>query len=139
MKAELIRGKSDAKQTLGDLRLFDDDCNVVYTCKTLELPWLDNAVQKSCIPAGSYNVVPRTSAKFKKHFHVLDVPGRSYILFHSGNYHTQILGCVLVGTGLSYINKDGYLDVTSSKVALGELLKRAPDGFKLDILWHQEP
>lgn len=139
MTAELIRGKSDDKQTLGDFRLYDDGCNLLYSCKTLELPWLDNRVQKSCIPADSYEVVPRTSAKFGKHFHVLDVPGRTYILFHTGNMHSQILGCILVGTGLADINKDGYLDVTNSRVAMNELLRLAPKGFKLEIRWMEEP
>ncbi len=75
----------------------------------------------------------RTSQKYKRHFHVTNVPGRSYILIHPGNYHTQILGCILPGKSLVDIDGDGYRDVTSSKATLNKLLELAPDGFKLVI------
>lgn len=132
MKAILKRTDYEEKQTLGNLTLFDGD-KELFKCFTLELPDLDNKSRVSCIPKGEYDVVFRTSEKYKKHFHVTDVPGRSYILIHPGNYHTQILGCILPGKSLVDINNDGYRDVTSSKATLNELLELAPDGFKLII------
>ena len=120
-------------QTLGNLTLTDEAGKVLYTCFTLELPWLNNEIQKSCIPKGEYKVVPRWSKKYGNHFHVLGTEPRTWILFHAGNYYTQILGCILVGQGLADINKDGYLDVTNSKVALNKLLELAPKGFDLVI------
>ncbi len=70
---------------------------------TIELPWLDNKKRISCIPEGTYDVVIRgadQSAKFDyEHLHILNVPDRSYILFHVANYPKDILGCI--GTGLS--------------------------------------
>src|SRR5690606_3031263 len=133
MKATITRNSHEAKQTLGQLFLYNEQGNEIFKCKTLELPWLDNATQKSCIPTGSYNVIPRTSQKFKKHFHVTEVPGRSYILIHAGNYHWDILGCILVGDILKDINNDGFRDILNSKNTLNKLLSLAPNGFELCI------
>ena len=124
---KLVRYKCDSKQTLG--KLYCDG----FELHTLELDWDNNNSRTSCIPQGKYKVVGRTSPKYGKHFWVTNVPNRDYILFHTGNYHSQILGCVLVGTGLSDINKDGYLDVTNSKGAMQKLLDKYPNGFELEI------
>lgn len=133
MTATINRTSSTSKQTLGDFTLTNEHGAVVFRCKTLELPWLDNQRQKSCIPAGAYKVVPRTSAKFARHYHVLDVPNRTWILIHTGNYHTQILGCILVGASHADINGDGLPDVTFSRVTLNKILSIAPKGFTLNI------
>lgn len=109
------------------------DDQTVFTCKTLELPWRDNQYQISCIPKGNYNVVRRWSEKYGNHFHVLGVPGRNYILIHVGNYYTEIRGCILVGTSHTDINRDGYRDVTSSKVTMNRLLELMPKSFTLTI------
>lgn len=140
MRVEIVRlYVSDGKQTDGILYVIDDN-KVIYECYTLELPWLDNQNNISCIPAGKYTVVKRKTkdSNFKyEHFHIKDVEGREWILIHKGNYYTQIRGCVLVGEGLSDINSDGILDVTSSGVALGKLLDILPDEFELDIRWRE--
>jgi hypothetical protein len=133
MKAILTRTLSQDKQTLGKLELFDDVNKKLFECKTLELPWLNNAKQKSCIPKGTYTVVTRTSPKYGSHFHVTNVENRDMILIHSGNYFTDILGCILVGSALSDINKDNYRDVVNSKVTLKKLSQLASKGFKLTI------
>lgn len=130
--ATIIRTDHEAKQTLGSFRL-DENGKTIFECKTLELPWLNNATQKSCIPVGTYEVVPRTSPKFGKHFHVKDVPGRSWILIHSGNYYTDILGCILPGQNHTDLNHDGWRDVTGSRNTLKKLLELAPEGFTLKI------
>jgi hypothetical protein len=120
---------SDDKQTLGIMTL--PSGKVLHT---LELDWQDNKKRESCIPKGKYKVVERWSEKYGHHFHILDVPNRDMILIHLGNYHTDILGCILVGTGLKDINKDGKLDVTGSKIAMGELNKEMPSKFELEIV-----
>jgi hypothetical protein len=132
MKATIKRFSHEQKQTLGEFTLTDNG-NEIFRCKTLELPWLNNATQKSCIPTGTYKVIPRTSPKFKKHFHVLNVPGREYILIHPGNYHWDILGCILVGDTLKDINNDGFRDILNSKNTLNKILELAPNGFDLSI------
>ena len=119
----LTRYWSKPVQTLGKLVWADGSLH------TLELPWLDNAKNISCIPVGLYRVRKRWSEKYGHHFHILDVPGRKWILIHSGNFYNDIRGCVLVGTGLADINGDGVLDVTHSRAAMNRLLKAMPDEF----------
>jgi len=133
MKAILNRIHHESKQTRGKLEVFDAEGKLIFSCLTLELPWKDNERKVSCIPLGNYNVVPRTSAKYKKHLHVSNVPNRDLILIHHGNYHTDILGCILVGSAFSDINKDGLLDVTNSKATMSRLMAAAPKGFTLNI------
>jgi hypothetical protein len=133
IKAVLIRETSDTKQTLGSLELKDFTSITIFTCKTLELDWENNKSRKSCIPKGIYKITPRKSTKYGFHFLVNDVPGRDTILIHAGNYHTEILGCILVGTSHIDINKDGFKDVTSSKATMKKLIEIAPQGFELTI------
>ncbi|MBK5213631.1 MAG: hypothetical protein JJE55_08235 [Flavobacteriaceae bacterium] len=133
-KSALIeRYDHGTKQTLGRLFVHDNG-QTLYNCHTLELPWKNNDFQVSCIPPGTYKVVKRFSTKFKNHFHLTDVSGRSFILIHSGNYYTDILGCILVGKGLADINKDGLKDVTQSRDALTDLLALMPKVFELKIV-----
>jgi hypothetical protein len=129
MKITLKRLSDDGVQTLG---ILTNVTGKVY--QTLELAWKKNAKQISCIPKGIYKVRKRTSAKYGEHFHILNVPNRDFILCHHGNYHTDILGCILVGKGLLDINKDGRLDVTGSRQAMKELLSTLPKEFELEIL-----
>ena len=133
MKAVITRDKLQEAQTLGTLVLKDDEGKKLFSCKTLELPWLDNKRNESCIPLGNYKVSPRQSARYNKHYHIQDVPGRSFVLIHIGNFNTQTKGCILVGEKLADINADGYKDVTSSKATLKKLLALAPGGFDLEI------
>ena len=137
MKAIIERKDYTDKQVTGEFTLYDGE-NVIFTCKTLELPWRDNQNRISCIPTGTYHVVDRVSPTFGRSYHVKspglnDVVGRNWILIHPGNYHTQIKGCILVGRALAHINSDGYLDVTSSRDTLKELLRLAPEGFEMEI------
>ena len=127
-KVYINRTKAQKMQTLGDM-LYGGE----VVAKTIELPWKDNKNRISCIPPGIYEVVRRKSAKYGDHFHILDVPGRSYILIHNGNYYNDFLGCIGVGASHADINGDGYLDVTSSKAKMKELLKLLPVKFELVI------
>ena len=133
MKAILIRENFQDLQVTGSFELFDNNDKKVFSCKNLELPWLKNKSQKSCIPEGEYKVVNRQSAKYGNHYHVLDVENRTFILIHPGNYHFQIKGCILLGEKLTDINGDGYKDVTNSVKTIKKLLKLAPKGFDLEI------
>lgn len=129
MVIKLRRISDSGKQTLGHLTLPNGK---IY--HTLELPWRNNEKQVSCIPKGIYKVQKRNSPKYGAHFHILDVPNRSFILIHHGNYFTDILGCVLVGTGLKDLNGDGQLDVTNSRTAMQQLNAALPDNFSIEIL-----
>ena len=64
-------------------------------CKTIELPWLQNLPQKSCIPEGDYALQKRFSAKFGWHFILYGVPNRSAILIHpANNAALELKGCI---------------------------------------------
>lgn len=75
---------------------------------TLELPVKDGK-PGSAIPAGTYKIERAPSPRFmlsidpwvlgyaKEMPHLLDIPGRSLIMVHFGNYVTETDGCILVG------------------------------------------
>jgi len=68
--------------------------NVVLT-KSLELPWIDNKRNISCIPEGIYPISLRQSSKFRKHLSIQNVPDRDLILLHPGNNASKDLkGCI---------------------------------------------
>lgn len=100
---------------------------------TLERPWKDNMPNISCIPEGRYRCEPYRSHKFGKCFIVLNVPFRTYILIHPGNFVSESQGCILPGR--SFANIDGRRAVTASKAVFSELLKRLDgiDEFELKI------
>ena len=67
----------------------------VGLCHTIELPWIENEQQISCIPEGRYELVKRYSPKFKWHLLVKDVPDRALILIHPANDALKELkGCI---------------------------------------------
>lgn len=100
----------------------------------VELPWYDNAPQRSCIPAGKYRLAWTRSNRFSKAaghdvftWEILDVPGRGGIRIHTGNYAgpklSDSLGCPLPCMEWTDINKDGEMDGARSGEAMGKLLK----------------
>jgi hypothetical protein len=52
---------------------------------------------------------------------------------HTGNFTHQILGCILVGDGLKYVDGDTILDVTNSRNTLNKLLALLPERFTVTI------
>lgn len=122
MKVELIRLSADKTDPqLGVLRF-----NGAPRVLTLELPDLDNQQKISCIPKGSYSchstsgrrttggmTIPRT-------YEVMNVPGRSGVLFHVGNTRRDSNGCILVGQRFDIIN--GELAVLNSQMAFKQFL-----------------
>jgi hypothetical protein len=131
MKVEIKRENFTKHQTLGTLKVIEGD-EVIFECKTLELPWKNNKSNESCIPTGEYSIKRRFSGK-GEHMHILDVKDRSFVLIHAGNYYTQIRGCVLVGRDYKDINYDGETDVISSRKTLRKLMAFLPDELKLTI------
>ena len=123
------------KQTEGDIQIFNSSGRVVLKGVIVELLDKDNQNNISRIPAGDYKVKRRWSQKFKHHLHILDVPNRSYILIHTGNYYYQLEGCVLVGFVHRDINGDGFVDTTDSRKFLNEMLYLLPqENIKLRIV-----
>lgn len=101
---------------------------------SLELPWRQNKTDYSCIPAGLYEAKQDISTlKGNKHvIRLFDVPNRSNVLIHVGNYagdstlgyKTDVQGCIIPGTGFSFVSfqeKQQRL-VTNSRIAMQDLL-----------------
>ena len=133
MKAVSIRLDSDDKQTLSEMHFYDG-LKLLLTLKVLELPDRGNARSISRIPAGRYRCILRWSKKYGWHFIVLDVDGRDYILIHFGNFYRDTEGCLIVGNSFTDIDKDGHLDVTSSRKTMKRILSLPGDEFELIII-----
>ncbi|MBS1635305.1 MAG: hypothetical protein JST26_05235 [Bacteroidetes bacterium] len=73
-------------------------------CYTLELPWADNLNNISCIPTGTYNGILRYDKADGWRIQLENVPNRTGVQIHMGNYTSQIQGCVLVGTNANVNN-----------------------------------
>ena len=113
-------------------RLFDPEREDGLNLRTLELPWRGNATSVSCIPPMHYDVKPRApSGKFNyPHFILENVPDRTYILVHAGNYPRDTYGCILVGMEAAEPPQPA---IWRSRDALAELRTWAPDGFRLMV------
>lgn len=107
-----------------------------FKCCTLELPWEDNNKDVSCIPAGIYDAVKYDSPKHGEVLLLLDVHGRDMIEIHSGNYTRQILGCILVGDGIKFLDSDDIPDVTNSRNTLAKLLDVITESVPVHIERH---
>lgn len=117
----LTRKKSDTKQTIGELRTGDGQ----FGCNTLELPDLGNQHNISCIPKGTYHCVWAYMNDLKEwHYQLQNVPNRSGIFIHEGNYFSNTNGCILLGGLLADINHDGEIDVGNSKLILSAFEKK---------------
>lgn len=80
-----------------------------FLCHTIELPWLNNKRNISCIPEGTYEIIPRFSKRFQNHLNIKNVKGRSLILFHPGNNALKDLeGCIAPVNYLNGIGKGLY-------------------------------
>jgi len=122
----LLRRYDGARGTLGTL-IFPNGDSIV----TLELPWLNNRNDVSCIPEGLYEInyrespiVERTSkGKYKKGYEIAGVPNRTFIMFHIGNFLRNSNGCVLTGTTVGMNDADGNRTITQSAVAFDKFMK----------------
>ena len=136
MKAVLARMRelSNDKQTCGRFIMLDENGNLVFQCASLELPWMGNLPNLSCIPTGNYSISRVNSPKFGKGtFSVNRVPGRSNILIHPGNYTREIQGCILLGERFADIDNDKITDVVNSRATVDKVKKLA-ETFELTII-----
>lgn len=130
-KLTLLRTVSSDKGTLGILYYNND-----ILCYTLELPWKDNKTSISCVPCGTYRCELWNSPKFGMTYELQDVPGRSKILIHKGNWVTDINGCVLVGMQQSILDgSNNRYSVFNSTEAFRKFVKILDGdiGFDLEI------
>ena len=134
LRIHLIRQRTSDQGTEGTLLI----PSLGFLCFTLELPWRDNQPSISCIPPGQYECRLRASPRFGQTYHVRDVPGRSFVLIHSGNYagdvslglKSHVEGCILLGTKRGSMH--GQRAVLCSKVAVMQFMA-ACDGRELTM------
>ena len=130
MKTLIIRRVTTSDKGTKGVLVFNNDPFAV----TLELPWLDNAPEISCIPSGEYICKRVNSPKFGDTFEVTDVDGRTHILFHKANRLRDLLGCIGVAEKFGYIS--GESGVLESKHGYNEFmnLMSDTDEFRLIIV-----
>lgn len=133
-------------RTLGSI--YDERGGLI--CKTLELPWLDNARKISCIKEGTYTVTwsppvmadnPDTpqdesggrARRVYEHYIVHNVPGRSGILIHRGSNPTHSQGCILVGGRFADFNSL-MPTLEESGVKLQWMVDNLPKKFSLRVI-----
>jgi len=105
---------------------------LVFECFSLELPWLDNEINVSCIPYGEYTCVADNTGRHR-FFKVLNVPGRSGIEFHVLNTVSGTEGCIGLGTGCDFSLDRSVYTLIDSDDALGYLKLLTIKEFKLTI------
>lgn len=109
----LTRHSDDEVQLLGDIKIDN------FSRVTLERPWKNNQSDVSCIPTGTYTC--QWKFKFNNlayHYQVMNVPGRTGIFIHAGNYFFDTVGCILLGTGYEKLNTDKEVDIINSKITI---------------------
>lgn len=86
----LLQRTYGAKGTNGVLYLNGDKL-----CYTIELPWVNNQCNMSCIPEGTYVLRKRWSPKHQWHLEITGVKGRGLILIHAANNAImELRGCI---------------------------------------------
>lgn len=136
------RGKETENQgQIGELTLSNG-----FKCYVGEMNWKDNAHDISCIPSGTYPVKMAFSNHFQKNlYHIQDVPNRSDVMIHNGNWMGQVsqgfkssvLGCLILGLERGWL--EGQLAVLSSNPALSQFMASLNgEDFNLTILDYQE-
>ena len=134
-KAKLIRCSDNGTQTRGNMLILDQGGIIVKTFCTIEPPQKNNATNISAIPKGIY-ICKRQISHFNirmQKFDVLNVPNRTGIEIHSGNYNSDTKGCILIGNGFKDINMDGHIDISDSHNALRAFNIWMADTFELEI------
>ena len=108
----ITRGADNGVEIIGTLVKSDKS----FGCSTLERSWKNNLPNISAIPTGiyqcQYNFLWRDLAY---HYQVMNVPNRTGIFLHSGNYFFDSKGCIILGSLPSDINSDGQQDLINTK------------------------
>lgn len=125
MKLEVVRYSSQSDSTLG--MLFDVTEGRKFLCFTLEDEARETKIKgETRIPAGIYELKLRKEGGYHQRYtkkygkmhkgmiHVQDVPGFTYILWHTGNTDEHTMGCLLFGdTAQQNISKAGFIGAST--------------------------
>ena len=100
---------------------------------TLELPWFLNAKNISCIPTGTYRWVRHKSHSKGWSLWITNVPERSEVMMHVGNYPKNSRGCILVGASVLLSREGQPIGVGHSAKAMRALLSLVGDSGVLTV------
>jgi hypothetical protein len=131
---ELVRFAYTPLGTFGRLNVDGE-----YECFAIEKPWEDNKRFVSCIPEGTYRLIPAVhhiSTPDPRDdypcYEVADVPdGRTAIHIHKANYADQLQGCIAPGTGLGVVHN--HWAATASGAAFGSFMRIMDDVEEAEI------
>lgn len=130
MKLTLSRFDIDADGACGNLHNEDRSFELFTIERTYptesDIYWQTGQAQFVKLPPGTYTCVrgPHQLANGPKFetFEITGVPGRTGMLFHSGNFETDSEGCVLVGRKMK-ADSMGRRFVAESKLGFQDLMK----------------
>lgn len=142
MYVEVRRNPATKRSTTGRMAV-----NGQPQCVTLEPPSVPNPAPNGngyvCISAGTFPLTIQWSTKFQKMVpHINDVPNRTAIEMHIGNYPTDTDGCTCVGTDYGDPPQPDYIRFSSkafvmliAKLFAGAILTN-PDAAEIDQVWN---
>lgn len=138
-KVYLLRHSDDGTESMGVLNATNKRGDM--TAVTLELPYLENKQDISCIPTGAYpckwtrsNRLSNVAGYDVFTYEVLNVPNRAGIRIHSANFFSQLLGCIALGDDLIDLNKDGHEDAANSRATVKKFNEiMGGEDFELEI------
>ena len=109
----------------GKLSIARDDVDETFRCGAVERPWRDNQVNISCIPPGVYTVRRRDGTndklKYPDAWEVIDVEGRTAILFHIANHPYEVKGCLAPCSSLIFDYRTDSVYGRASELALNAM------------------
>jgi hypothetical protein len=137
---------SDAHGTYGNILL-----DGVGFCCSCEQPWNNNLPDTSCIPAGTYELLPYSSPVHGEtvvfHNPALGVYGEQAMIpkgktgrflceIHVGNWPKDVKGCVAVGRQITVMGENG-LGVNDSRNTMDQLRSKWGDrsNLRATISW----
>ena len=112
---------------------------------TGELPWRENRQGVSCVPPGVYVCKWGPTTRLGECYHLYDVPGRSGVLIHRGNFcgdeargwSSDVEGCILLGGGPGMLTNDAgasqHCVVASGQAVADFVTAMKREDFELEI------
>lgn len=111
-RIQITRFLDDGKQTLGKMQIYDSNNTELFELTSVELPYLGNKNNISCIPPGKYLVRPYANEKYGKCFWVYSneaggwkqnsLAGNGYfrgaVLIHRAPNSGWLAGCIGPGS-----------------------------------------
>lgn len=92
----------------------------------IELPYINNNINVSCILSGIYNFKKIIRPDGTEAIEILNVVGRTHVLAHVANFMKDIKGCIAPNVNYSYTKETKTPYGISSRVQVKQLLRALP-------------